>query len=270
MADRHEAGGVGARLKQARESTRVSLRQIANETKISVSALEAIERNDVGKLPGGIFARAFVRAYADALGLDVESTVREYFAQFPHMADAPPVAVFVEPDVAAPNPVLAAALKAAAFGIPVVALVAWVAYGWITGPSRRPATLSAERVPAAELPMAPARPLPDVVPAVGTAPAAGSLDDVPAAPAALTLHITARRECWISVAADGREVVSRLLGVGDEEAVRAASELRVKVGDASAVSMRLNGSPMRALGGPGQVVTIRIDQASARDLLETH
>ena len=63
-------------------------------------------------------------------------------------------------------------LKAAAVGVPVLALITWVAVGWIKGPARPPSTLTAERVPAAELPMTPARQLPDVVPAVGTAPAA--------------------------------------------------------------------------------------------------
>jgi len=270
MADRHEAGGVGARLKQARESKRVSLRQIANATKISVSALEAIERNDVGKLPGGLFARSFVRAYASELGLDVEPIVREYFAQFPDTGDAPPVAVFVEPEAAASAPVLAAVLRAAAVGVPVVALVVWVVIGWITGPAKKPPTLAAERVPGAERPIASSRPAPDVVPAVGTAPALEAVDAAPGRSAPLTLHIVARKECWISVSADGRDVVSRLLGVGEEEAVRAESEVRLKVGDAAAVVLRLNGSPVRSLGRPGQVVTLRIDQASVNDLLETH
>ena len=87
---------------------------------------------------------------------------------------------------------------------------------------------------------------------------------------ALTLHLTARGECWVSITADGREVVSRLMGVGEEEAVRAASELRIKVGDAGAVSLRVNGSPVRPLGRPGQVVTLRIDTANLAGLLETH
>jgi cytoskeletal protein RodZ len=269
MAVRPEPAGVGARLKQTRESKRIALRQIANATKLSVSALEAIERNDIGKLPGGLFARSFVRAYASELGLDVEQTVRDYFAQFPDLGDAPPVAVYVEPEEASHNPAAAAALKAAAIGVPIVALIAWVVFGWVTG-SRRPPTLASERVPAAQLPMAAPRPLPDVVPAVGTAPAREAIDAAPGAAAALTLHITARKECWVSVTADGRDVVSRLLGVGEEEAVRASSEFRIKIGDASAVTMRLNGALVRSLGRPGEVVTLRIDQAAVPDLLETH
>ena len=270
MAVRPEPAGVGARLKQTRESKRVSLRQIANATKLSVSALEAIERNDIGKLPGGLFARSFVRAYASELDLDVEQTVRDYFAQFPDLGDAPPVAVYVEPEEASHNPALAAALKAAAIGVPIVALIAWVVFGWVTRSSQRPPTLASERVPAAQLPTAAPRPLPDVVPAVGTAPASEAIDAAPGAAAPLTLHITARKECWVSVTADGRDVVSRLLGVGEEEAVRAASEFRIKIGDASAVTMRLNGALVRSLGRPGEVVTLRIDQAAVPDLLETH
>ena len=67
MTERSDTGSVGARLKLARESKGVTLRQIANTTRIAVSALDAIERDDVKKLPGGIFARSFVRAYAGEL-----------------------------------------------------------------------------------------------------------------------------------------------------------------------------------------------------------
>jgi cytoskeleton protein RodZ len=74
----------GARMRQAREQRGVSLRQIAEKTKIGVSALEALERNDISRLPGGIFSRGFVRSYAAEIGVDPEQTVREFLAQFPH------------------------------------------------------------------------------------------------------------------------------------------------------------------------------------------
>jgi cytoskeletal protein RodZ len=77
-------GDFGARMRQAREAQGVSLRQIAETTKLSVRALEALERNDISLLPGGIFSRAFVRAYASEIGIDPEQTVREFIAQFPH------------------------------------------------------------------------------------------------------------------------------------------------------------------------------------------
>jgi cytoskeleton protein RodZ len=72
----------GGKLRQAREERSISLRQIAATTKISVAALEALERNDVSKLPGGIFSRAFVRSYASEVGLDPEQTVRDFLERF--------------------------------------------------------------------------------------------------------------------------------------------------------------------------------------------
>jgi cytoskeletal protein RodZ len=72
----------GAKLRRAREGRGVSLRQIAATTKISVSALEALERNDVSKLPGGLFSRAFVRSYAAEIGLDPEQTLNEFLERF--------------------------------------------------------------------------------------------------------------------------------------------------------------------------------------------
>ncbi len=74
----------GARIRQAREQRGISLRQIAETTKISVSVLEALERNDIARLPGGIFSRGFVRSYAVVIGVDPEQTVRDFMAQFPH------------------------------------------------------------------------------------------------------------------------------------------------------------------------------------------
>ena len=69
---------LGAQLKRARDERGMSLSDIANRTKISVTALEALERNDLSKLPGGIFGRAFVRAYAGELGLDPDKTVADF------------------------------------------------------------------------------------------------------------------------------------------------------------------------------------------------
>jgi cytoskeletal protein RodZ len=74
----------GSRMRHVREQRGVSLREIADATKISVSALEALERNDISRLPGGIFSRAFVRSYAAQIGIDPEQTVRDFLSQFPH------------------------------------------------------------------------------------------------------------------------------------------------------------------------------------------
>ena len=73
---------LGDKLKQARQARKVSLREIEAQTKISVGALEALERGDYAKLPGGIFSRSFVRAYAVAVGLDADAVVDEFLEDF--------------------------------------------------------------------------------------------------------------------------------------------------------------------------------------------
>ena len=68
----------GARLRQRRERQQISLTTIAEQTKIQVSLLEALERDDVSRWPAGIFRRAFIRAYAQAISLDPDVVVSEF------------------------------------------------------------------------------------------------------------------------------------------------------------------------------------------------
>jgi uncharacterized RDD family membrane protein YckC len=70
-------------LRQARESKKISLQQIASMTRISPWILQRLDAGDFGALPAGIYARAYVRAYAAAVGLDPDATVREFEAALP-------------------------------------------------------------------------------------------------------------------------------------------------------------------------------------------
>ena len=73
----------GARLRQRRERQQIALTTIAEQTKINLSLLEALERDDVSHWPSGIFRRAFIRAYAHAIGLEPDVVVREFLAVHP-------------------------------------------------------------------------------------------------------------------------------------------------------------------------------------------
>ena len=73
----------GARLRERREQQQVALTTIAEQTKIKVSLLEALERDDVSHWPSGIFRRAFIRAYAHAIGLEPDVIVREFLELYP-------------------------------------------------------------------------------------------------------------------------------------------------------------------------------------------
>jgi GAF domain-containing protein len=68
----------GARLRQRRERQQIALTTIAEQTKIKLSLLEELERDDVSHWPSGIFRRAFIRAYAHAIGLEPDAVVREF------------------------------------------------------------------------------------------------------------------------------------------------------------------------------------------------
>jgi GAF domain-containing protein len=77
----------GARLRARRQRQKVALATIADQTKIKLSLLEGLERDDVSHWPAGIFRRAFVRAYASAIGLDPDVVVREFLELYPDPAE---------------------------------------------------------------------------------------------------------------------------------------------------------------------------------------
>src|SRR5262249_5682070 len=81
--ERSMAESFGTRLRQRREEQNIALAKIAEKTKIKHSLLEALERDDISHWPTGIFRRAFIRAYAVAIGLDPDVVVREFFEAFP-------------------------------------------------------------------------------------------------------------------------------------------------------------------------------------------
>src|SRR5688500_18967442 len=83
----------GAQLRQHREQQNVSLTTVADKTKIKASLLEALERDDISHWPPGIFRRAYVRAYAGAIGLDPEIVIREFLEVYPEpveIVETPP------------------------------------------------------------------------------------------------------------------------------------------------------------------------------------
>jgi transcriptional regulator with XRE-family HTH domain len=80
----------GARLRAERERKQVSLRAIAEETKIKFSLLQALEQDDLSYWPEGLFRRAYVRAYAHAVGMDAELVLREFLERYPEPVEGDP------------------------------------------------------------------------------------------------------------------------------------------------------------------------------------
>jgi transcriptional regulator with XRE-family HTH domain len=77
----------GRRLRRERERRRIALASIAENSKISVSLFEDLERDNVSRWPSGIFRRSFIRAYAEAIGMEADATAREFLERFPDPHD---------------------------------------------------------------------------------------------------------------------------------------------------------------------------------------
>lgn len=293
----------GAFLRQARERQGITLRQIADRTKISVPALEALERNDFSRLPGGLFSRAIVRAYAQEVGLDVEDAVRRFVARFPEasMEESP---VPYEPNPAGipleEQPSVGRGWRAFVWGLPFLLVIAYFGFGgrvpfWSDKPAPSPAASSEQ--PAVPPPPAAgaegsvssppedmAATPPQAVQAAGgevgiAAPPVSPAAQAEQAPAGVTgsegpaegtlrLTLAPRADCWVSVSADGVSVFSGLLSGGTRRDLDLKGEVTIKVGDAGAFGFAINGQAGRTLGTPGQVSTVRFGPANFRDFLE--
>jgi hypothetical protein len=78
----------GTRLRLQRERSHIALESIAEQTKIKLSLLEDLERDDVTRWPPGLFRRSYMRAYAEAIGLDPEPAVREFVTLHPEPTES--------------------------------------------------------------------------------------------------------------------------------------------------------------------------------------
>jgi cytoskeletal protein RodZ len=258
--------GVGRRLKAYREKQGISLRDIAAATKIAPGALDAIERDDIRRLPGGIFMRAFVRAYASELELNPNQTLREFLAQFPQIQQGEDSAAAAESSDARElqmGPALRMLGRAGVLMLPLALVVLWVVLFPRHG---EPQPLAGGPLAAARADVLPPTAISRVIDAV---PDSAGAEALPAVRESGPLHValSVTGDCWVQLTADGRPAVERLLRAGESVEVSASRGTVIKVGDAGAVSLRVNGEAGRPLGARGQVVTTRIDQSNYRDFL---
>ena len=262
----------------------MTLRQIANATKISVSVLDALERNDISRLPGGIFGRAFVRSYAIEVGLDPEATIQDFIGQFPHdsVTQGRPTAEQTGDNetVESDRRMAGTFLSLVAISIPIAVAVLY--FGTSAG-RRAPAQTSAPAAttapaaapaekPPVETPPPPSAAAPESTPPVVAATARAIEPPAPSAAAAgdvLSVGLSVRRPCWVSATVDGQKRIERLLAAGDRQTIEVRREIVLTAGDAAAIDLTLNGAGARPLGKPGDVVTVRMNLANFKDYLQT-
>jgi cytoskeletal protein RodZ len=220
-------------------------------------SLEALERSDLTRLPGGIFTRAFVRAYAKEVGLDPDRTIQEFVAELPPEAAAVNSrTAMIEEGARLESDRQAAttAIRLALVSAPIIGLVIYY------GGSRTPTVPDVSAVPVVEAEM----PAP---PAVQEPAVSASVAEAVPAPTGLRMDIAPRASCWVSVTADGERVFSGMMAAGEARSVVAKEQILVSVGDAGAFAYTLNGRPGRALGAPGDVVSTRITPSNLSEFI---
>jgi cytoskeleton protein RodZ len=233
-------GSFGEKLRHEREMRGITLREIADETKISARFLQALEEDRLDLLPGGLFPRAFVRQYASFLGLDVNRLLEQFASAHGQLAAEP----LLPPPPERKLRISSGHLILVGIGLLLLALSL-----------RRPSSQDQPPAPSASKssPVAPAVLATDrVFPALAQDAAAGR-DPALTPGEALVLTMTAQQECWVEVQADGTTVVNRVLAQGESQTLEARGEIVLSVGNAGGLHIRLNDRPALPLGRNGEV-----------------
>lgn len=254
-------GALGDKLRRAREARGVSFDEIALATKIGTRSLKAIEAENFSVLPGGIFNKGFVRAYARFLGVNEEEAVRLYQAA----AVEQPLSV---------ETVAAQSLKAHAgriaqqkarqsrdlkrrllfVGVSVTLVFAGLgSYRFATRFTNRhnAPSLSAPQVVKASTPtpapMATVQPAAVVTPATSSTPV--QPDPVsPAAPAEFTVTVKTTGPSWLSATADGKRAFRRMFSSNEEQVITARNKVRIDLGNPMATELLVNGKQVALEG----------------------
>lgn len=288
----------GKLLADARRARGMKLQEVSAATKISVAKLQAIERDDVASLPGGIFTRGFVRSYAEAVGLDPRDTLAKFETRFPDQSSVATLHATIEGRANQEFVKRQRTVKGAGWiALVAAALAVWVLAGVMPDDQDQPPPPgAADREPPGQMgvtsddrdqpppggtasggvepanapgfdpvpPPAPPR-SPSSVPSQSPSPAPSESERRSAPPpaaagdsAVLTMEIVPTLDCWVQAAADGDLVISRLLRAGERETIVAEGAIELRIGDAAACAFTINQRPGRALGGSGEVVDVRV------------
>jgi cytoskeletal protein RodZ len=230
-------------------------------------SLEALERSDLSRLPGGIFTRSFIRAYAQEVGLDPDRTIQDFIAELPPeaaTATARRASVEDAEKLESDRKAVATAVRLALVSLPIIGLVIY--YGTHRGPwasSRAVSPTADTHTPPVEEPAVAFQQatISDPAPATSAPPAAMTKTS------GLSMEIAPTGACWVVVSADGEQVYSGLMKAGDKRTVTAKDHIALNVGDAGTFAYSLNGRQGKPLAAPGAVVSRRITLANLQEFL---
>ena len=234
---------LSEKLRRERELRGISLKQIAEETKIAVRFLEALEENRVDLIPGEFYRRSYLRSYARYLGLDEERALNAY--DFANQEAAEDGDSIKKSKLGSSLPWLKWVLGVAALlGLSATMLLKPDPSAPSESslfPALEPRLSARERVPER-------RASADEVPVIADLPLAET--DIASG---LRVVLSVDDSCWLEIQADGEIVISGLKDGGFRQEVTVSKEVKLWIGNAGGVSVWLNGRPARALGRSGQV-----------------
>jgi cytoskeleton protein RodZ len=248
-----ESSSFGDWLRRQREMREISLRDIADRTKISLRYLEAMEADRFDLLPAPIFAKGFLREYARYVGLSPDDVVNHYLSvNHPEELEA---ASRDDTKVtrAKPKPVdpgqptvrrnWSYGLLLALIGLVLLVLVALAVWFTDRGHEQQQPSGSGQGSPIVASPPAPApRPATSApVPA-----------PQPASPLEVSLDFT--QDCWVEAVIDGKNRVSELRVQGEALQLEAEKSVALTLGNAGAVEVQVNGYPLELGKKQGDVV----------------
>ena len=274
----------GEKLKKEREKRAVTLEQISVSTKIGTRMLQALEENKFNQLPGGIFNRGFVRAYARCVGMDEDQAVADYLEA---SGEAPPARIeaAAEPERSAPEPAPDTSSRDLPWGLfaAILLLVALVLSIWsYRKREHRPPSGPSSSVPVSTQAPSPSSGVPSQAAIAGfsnlpadsqavppiqaktaakekkTAPRLAPASDAasPAQPGEFTVLIQAREDSWLSITVDGKVLPSDMLPAGDQRSVNGRKQVVIRAGNTGAVDFIFNGKKLTPQGDFGEVKTL--------------
>lgn len=264
-------GSLGAWLRHQREARGVSLRDIADASKISLRYLEAFERDRLDVLPAPVFAKGFLREYARVVGLDPDEAVNLYLLALAARQAEPRETTSSEPSPqrrsAAPS-TLGYGLLLTLAVVLFLAVAAVLSFWAGRRRDARPVASSPEALATFAAPSAtePPEPTPSPTPAsTQSAPPLQASAAAAAAPVVGPLRVTIdfTEDCWVEFVIDGRRRTSELRASGETLQLEAEEFVLLTLGNARGVRVEVDGRPFLLPSNAARVVRdFRIDRAS--------
>ncbi len=248
-AVQNESISFGDWLRRQREMREISLRDIADRTKISLRYLEAMESDRFDLLPAAVFAKGFLREYARYVGLSPDDVVNHYLSvNHPEEQDAAQrddTKVRTKPKPVDPGQPPVRRNWSSGLLLALGAFVLLVLVGlavWFMDRHHDQPSAAQQASPAVVVPPAPA-----LKPAASpTAP------PQPSAPLQVSLDFT--QDCWVEAVIDGKNRSSELRVQGEALQLEAEKSIALTLGNAGAVEVQVNGYPLDLGKKKGDVV----------------